>query len=168
MAEVQIASMSHRHKAIADWLLMHPEVKNLDLLAEHMQISRSWLSIVMNSDVFKEYFEKRRQEWQREMMGEIGALQLRVMKRAYERTHDLLSDDSTDPRLVFDVANKTAERLFGKTGTAPTAVVKDEKIQEVARAVDAGTLGNAREILRRTVTVTKEVPLDQLPAPQGA
>lgn len=164
MAEVQIQSISHRHKAIADWLLSHPQVKNLELLAEHIGVSRSWLSIVMNSDVFKEYFEKRRQEWEKGLFQEIGSLQLQVAKQAYERLQDVLTDDSTDPRLVFDVANKTAERLFGKA-IGPTAMVKEEKIQEVARQVDAGTLGEAREILRRTVTTTKEIPLEQLPAP---
>lgn len=161
---VQIQSMSHRHKAMADWLLAHPDAKNLELMAKHFNVSRSWLSIVMNSDVFKEYFEKRRQTWEQEMMKEIGGLQLDVTKKALERLTDILADDETDPRLVFDIANKTSERIFGKVGS-PVAKVTEEKIQEVSRPVDAGTLGEAREILRRTVTTTKEVPLAQLPAP---
>lgn len=170
MAEVQIQSMSHRHKAIADWLLAHPQVKNLQLLAEHISVSRSWLSIVMNSDVFKEYFAKRRKDWEQSLVGEIGNLQLQVAKQAYERIQDILTDDSTDPRLIFDVANKTSERIFGKVGAA-TARVTEEKIQEFSRPVDAGTLGQARELLRRTVTTTKEVAVSditnvQLPAPR--
>jgi hypothetical protein len=118
----------------------------------------------MNSDVFKEYFEKRRQEWEKEMMKDIGAQQLDITRKAYERLGDILCDEETDPRLVLDIANKTHERLFGKAGL-PTAKVTEEKIQEVARSVDAGTLGQAREILRRTVTTTQEVPLAQLPSP---
>lgn len=161
---VQIQSMSHRHMAMADWLLAHPNEKNLELMSKHFNVSRSWLSIVMNSDVFKEYFEKRRIAWEQEMMKDIGAQQLDVAKKAYERLTDILCDDETDPRLVFDIANKTSERLFGKAGVA-TARVTEERVQEIARPVDAGTLGQAREILRRTVTTTQEVPLAQLPAP---
>ena len=162
MAEVQIQSMSHRHKAIADFLLTHPDVKNLDILCRQMNISRPWLSVVMQSDVFKEYFEKRRREWEKEMVGQIGNQQLALMHKAYDKLLGMMDSEDTDPRLIFDVAHKTAERLFGKT---PMATVKEEKIQEVSRPVDAGTLGQAREILRRTVTTTKEVPLEQLPAP---
>lgn len=161
MAEVQIQSMSHRHKAIADFLLAHPDVKNLDILCKQMNISRPWLSVVMKSDVFREYFEVRRKEWEKEMIGQIGCQQLALMHKAYDRLLGIMDDDSTDPRLIFDVAQKTAERLFGKTAT----VVKEEKVQEISRPVDAGTLGQAREILRRTVTTTREVPVEQLPAP---
>jgi hypothetical protein len=161
---VQIQSMSHRHKAMADWLLAHPNEKNLELMSKHFNVSRSWLSIVMNSDVFKEYFEQRRREWEQVMMKDIGACQLDVTKKAYERLSDILCDDETDPRLVLDIAHKTHERLFGKVA-ASTAQVKEEKVQEISRPVDAGTLGQAREIYRRTVTTTQEVPLAQLPAP---
>lgn len=156
MAEVQIQSMSHRHKAIADWLLAHPNEKNLELCAKHFGVSRSWLSIVMNSDVFKEYFESRRRDWESTMMKDIGAQQLDITRKAYERLTDILCDDETDPRLVFDIATKTSERIFGKPGAAKTTVT-EERVQEIARPVDAGTLGQARELLRRTVTTTKEI-----------
>jgi hypothetical protein len=43
--------------------------------------------------------------------------------------------------------------------------VTETKSQEVSRTVDSGTLGEARELLRRTVTVTREAPLEQLPSP---
>lgn len=162
MSEVQIQSISHRHEAIADWLLAHPNVKSLELLANHMNVSRPWLSVIMNSDVFKEYFEKRRKSWEVGMHERIGVHQLKVLEKAWAKLGDLVEDEDTDPRLVFDVAHKTAERLFGKTSRT---LVTEEKTQEISRAVDAGTLGTAREILRRTVTTTKELPLEQLPAP---
>lgn len=162
MAEVQIQSISHRHEAIADWLLAHPDVKNLELLCNHLNVSRTWLSVVMNSDVFKEYFAKRRREWEAQMHDQIGRQQLKVAEMAFGRLETILTDDSTDPRLVFDVAHKTAERLFGKQSRV---VVTEEKTQIIERQVSSASLAEAREILKRTVSSVREVPLEQLPAP---
>lgn len=160
MAEVQIASISHRHEAIVDWLLTHPEERNLQALANHMNLSRSWLSIVMNSDVFKEYYERRRIEYNATLAGEIVDRQHRVTAKALTKLEQILDDDELDPRLVLDVANKTAERLGYGTKQGTKTTIKDERIQEVVRPVSAGALTAAREVMRRTITTerTLDVP----------
>lgn len=153
MAEVQIKSISHRHRAIVDFLLAYPEVKNLDVLCKNMNVSRAWLSVVMQSDVFKEYFEARRKEWEGMLGTEIGVLQLELVKKSLKKLLSIVDDDDTDPRLVLDVADKTATRIFGKTST----IIQQQQVQEISRTVDKATLNDAREILRQSVTTVREI-----------
>lgn len=164
MAEVQIQSISHRHREIADWLLANPHVKNLNALCDRMNVSRSWLSIVMNSDVFKEYFEKRRRSYEGVLHEEILMKNYAVTSKALDKLSVALDDDGVDPRLLLDVANKTAQ-LLGYGAKGPVTKVTEEKIQEITRPVDAGALAQAREIMRRTTKTEYEIPA--LPAPES-
>lgn len=154
MAEVQIQSISHRHAAIADFLLTSPEVKNLDVLCQKMNVTRAWLSVVMNSDVFKEYYAKRRADWEARMHDEIGGKLLNLASQSIDKLSEIICDDETDPRLVHDVASKTLDRL----GFAPKAgrTIVEERTQEFSRPVPAGVVGEAREILRRTTIVERK------------
>lgn len=159
MAEVQIQALSHRHREIADWLLANPQVKNLQELANYMRISRSWLSIVMQSDVFKEYFDRRRASHESDLREKITNKQLQVTLNALNKLDDIIADDEVDDRLIFDIATKTAQNL----GFQPRARVSvtEERVQELSRPVDAGTLAQARETIRRITRIEHA----QLPAP---
>lgn len=162
MAEsVQIASINFRHEQMADWLIAHPTCKNLQELADHMGFSRSWISIVMQSDVWKEYWTKRRSEYVSGMNDKIQRVQLEVTLKAWEKLPFIIEDEETDPRLVFDIANKTAERLFGAAN--PKTTVIEERTQELSSPVSADVLATARETLRRTVRTEYNV----LPAPES-
>lgn len=157
MAEsVQVQSINFRHEQMADWLIAHPTAKSLQALADHMGFSRSWISIVMQSDVWKEYWAKRRSEYIGGMNDKIQRAQLEVVLKAWEKLPFIIEDDETDPRLVFDIANKTAERLFG--GTAPKRTMVEEHTQEVEVPVSADVLATARETLRRTVRTEYVLP----------
>lgn len=157
MAETQIISLSHRHKEIADWLFANPTVKNLQLLANHMNISRSWLSIVMRSDVFREYFDQRRKEYEKEMTDKLVIRQLDITLKALDKLDGILDDEEIDDRLVLDIANKTAINCGFGPSRQRTRVV-EEHIQEVARPVAAGVLADAREMFRRIVRVEHDAP----------
>lgn len=166
MAEsVQIQSISHRHQAIVDWLLTNPEVKNLNVLCQQMNVTRAWLSVVMNSDVFKDYYAKRRAAWEANMHDEIGQKLLRLASQTIDKMAEIVADDETDPRLVHEACSKTLDRL----GFAPKAgrTIVEEKTQEFTRSVPAGVVGEAREILRRTtIEVKEEKPgVKALPSP---
>lgn len=161
MAAVQIQTLSHRHQEIADFLLANPQIKNLQLLCNKMNLSRSWLSIVMRSDVFQEYWQKRRAEYEKDMHQRLVLRQLDVTLKALDKLDDILADDDVDDRLVFDIANKTAQNL----GFAPSrrSTVTEERVQELTRTVDAGTLAQARETIR-LITRTEHA---QLPPPES-
>ncbi len=136
---------------MADWLLANPSVRNLQEMANHFGYSRSWLSIVMNSDIWKEYWAKRRKDFIEGFDDQIIRAQQKVALMALDMLPLIIQDEETDPRLVFDIASKTTEQLYGRAGTARKTTVVEEKTSELTRTVSADVLATARETLRRTV-----------------
>lgn len=151
---VQILSINHRHEAMADWLLANP-TRKLGELAQHMGYSPSWVSTVMNSDMWKEYWAQRRKDYAEGIEDMIQRAQFEAVLKAWEMIPSVLADEKTDPRLVFDIASKTTERLFGG---APKTTVVEERSQEITRPVDASVLASARETLKRTVRTEYALP----------
>jgi hypothetical protein len=58
MAQVQVKNISWWMERLCDWMIAHPELKLKDA-AKEFNISQAWLSVVKNSDVFRELFAKR-------------------------------------------------------------------------------------------------------------
>lgn len=157
MAEsVQILSMSPRHMAIADWLLANPSLKRGDL-AKEMGVTESWLSIVIHSNVFQEYFTKRREHHEELLRSQIVGRQMAVTIQALDRLKDVLNDDKVDGRLVLDVAEKTAERLGFTTRPSKRTAV-EERSMTFSRPVNPGTLAEARETITRKIVHEQELP----------
>ena len=148
MSEVQIQSLKPRHEAIIDWLLANPGARNLTPLCAKLSISRSWLSIVMRSDCFREEYTRRRQDHSQELSRQLIEKQLKVTLKALDRVDEVLDDpDEYDGRLALDIADRLSRSVFGtRPGGAP--VVEEERTREV-RTVDAGVLREARETIRR-------------------
>lgn len=149
MAETQIQNVSHRHEYIIDWLLANPSVKSLQSLCDELNISRSWLSIVMNSDAFKLEYSKRRAMYN-EVHG--AAVQTKLHEaaiKALDKLIDALDDEEIDPRLALDAVDKTTNRLgYGaKPGNTPQVSVH----AGTALIVDKSMLAQAREKMRTTI-----------------
>jgi hypothetical protein len=51
----------YTHEAMADYILTHPGCQQVDI-AKHFGRTRSWISVIMNSDSFQALFEARRKE----------------------------------------------------------------------------------------------------------
>ncbi len=150
MSQVQIQSLRPRHEAMIDWLLVNPGAKNLNPLAAAMSVSRSWLSIVMQSDVFKEEYTRRRQAHNSELSKQLIEKQLKVTLKALDKVDEFMDDeDEVDLRTALEVADRTAKHLgfHPKPGLGPVLV--DETVSREIRTVDAGTLHEARETIRR-------------------
>jgi len=166
MAEVQVKSLKSKHHAMIDWLLANPG-KAFGILADNMSVSRSWLSIVMHSDVFVEEYTRRRMAHSSELSRQLVEKQLTVALKAYDRLEDIIDDVEVEDRLVLDAADKTA-KLLGfspSAGTGPNLRQVEESVErEVTREVAPGVLEKARETLRR---VTTEGNINALPAPEG-
>jgi hypothetical protein len=60
MAKLQIATVNHHHRFIVDWELEHPGGKMKELAAI-LGCTEAHLSVVRNSDAFKDYRDRRRQ-----------------------------------------------------------------------------------------------------------
>lgn len=159
MAEsVELKSMGPKHMAIADALLANPEQKRGDL-AGQMHVSESWLSIVIHSSVFQEYFAARRDKHEEELRSKIVGKQLEVALLALNKLQDVLNDDKVDGRLVLDVAEKTAERLgFTPRPTARGRVI-EERSQVFTRPASPGVFDGARETITRKIVHEQEIPV---------
>jgi hypothetical protein len=163
MSAIQLKSVSHRHEAIIDWLLANPHIKNLDVLCKEMNIGRSHLSIIMNSDCFRKRLAERRQEVLGSTAQRVYDRWFRIAEKSAEKLDELLSgEQELDPRLVSDIASRAMQNLglTPQKGSAP--VVKETRVEERVMRVDGGVLKEARE----RITTTMEGPL-ALPSPQG-
>ena len=146
---VQLQSMKPKHDSIIDWLLVNPGAKTLNPLCAAMSISRSWLSIVMQSDCFKEEYTRRRQSHNSELSKQLIEKQLKVTLKALDKVDDMMDDeDEIDLRGALEIADRTAKHLgfHPRPGLAPLV---EETTERVLRTVDAGTLHEARETIKR-------------------
>lgn len=156
MAEsVQIQSMSPKHMAIADWLLANPEQKRGDL-AKQMGVSESWLSIVIHSDVFREYFTSRRDKHEEELRKQIVGAQLQVTLKALATLDKVLDMDNVDGRLALDVAERTAARL-GFEPKPSKRTLTEERTMSFSRPVNPQVLAEGRETITRKIVHEQEL-----------
>lgn len=61
MAAVQLANVRYPHEAIIDEILIDPSVSQAELAAR-FKYSQTWMSIIMNSDAFKQRLAERKVE----------------------------------------------------------------------------------------------------------
>lgn len=160
MAEsAQIQRMSHRHDAIIDFLIANPHVKNLELLCHHLQITRSWLSVVMRSDVFREEYTRRRMEHNQGLSASIIQHQLELTLKAMSKLDQALDEADLDPHLCLE----TIKAFTPTPGRAPQAApAMSAKETDREFVIDRGVLVKARETIREIHTTPA------LPAPEGA
>lgn len=154
MAATQIQSVNHRHEAIIDWLMAHPEVKNLQVLCDQLNVSRSWLSIVMNSDAFRTEYQRRRDEYNKLYADEVQSKLFEASAKALDRLIDALDDDDIDPRFALDAVDKCTNRLgFGPSkGNAPAVQINAAGVA----VVDKDLLAQARQKMRQVIDVEPE------------
>lgn len=107
----------------------------------------------MTSDVFKEEYTRRRQEHNGELSKQLIEKQLKVTLKALGKVDDYLDDDDeVDLQGALEVADRTAKHLgfHPKPGLGP---ILEETSERVLRTVDAGTLHEARETIKRVIHV---------------
>lgn len=161
MTATQIKSISHRHHAIIDWLLANPHEKNLTVLCNELNVSRSWLSIIMTSDAFRQEFERRRNEVDGELQRDLIRTSFEASIRANQKLLEYMEApvDKLDPRILLDTANATADRHYGPKSVGGTNIRETER----EFVLDGGLLKAARERIREINCD----PQATLPAPQN-
>lgn len=153
MAAIQIQRVSHRHEAIIDFLLGNPDVKDLNVLCQMLNVSRSWLSIVMNSDAFRAEYTRRRDEYNQDLAKKVQRKLYDTSIKALDKVNETLENEpDLDPRFILDVVDKTTSKLgFGASkGAAPVV----ELHQHNTQVVDKDLLQTARDAMRKTFDVT--------------
>lgn len=121
MAEVQIRDISHTHEAFMDWMLLNPH-RTLGEMAAVFGYSQSWVSVVINSDVFQRKFAERR--------GDVNVLVTETTVSKMQAVADIglsrltaIMPTISDPEFIAKTTDRMLERL-GYThkspqGTAP-------------------------------------------------
>lgn len=166
MSQVQIKSLKETHHKMIDWLLVN-QAEKYSVLASNMGVTRSWLSIVMHSDVFVEEYTRRRLVQNKELGRQLIERQFSVALKAYDKLEVILDDDEVEDRLVLDAADKTAKALgfSPSAGNSPRVISEaTEVVTETSREVRPGVIERARERLRHVQTT--EYPR-ALPSPEG-
>lgn len=158
MAEsVQIASVSNRHEAIADMMLANPTMAKGEI-ARRMGVSPSWLSIVIHSDVFIEYFDARRKLFNDQMQQQLATATLDLALTSIKKLkEDVLTSDKPEFKLAV------SEHMMKYNGYEPRAKMRvtETKTIEHSSPIDQNTLADARArmVRRQSVTIEQEVPV---------
>lgn len=104
-----IKNPSHKHEEIMRWLLENPEKKLKDL-ALHMNVTQTWLSIIIHSELFQEKFEEMRKEYLGAVLPDIGEKLNAIANVALDKLAEEL-EYNDDPKFLLNVADKTLGRL---------------------------------------------------------
>jgi len=142
MAQNQIDTLNFRHEAIVDMMLAHPEMKQNDI-ANKLDLTPAWLSTVVNSDAFRVYYEKRREEYTLELHNKTVRKLYDVALAATEVVLEALGEDEVDPRFALDAKDKSLHRLG--YGPSKGNVVLNQNNIVNQYPVDSELLQQARE-----------------------
>lgn len=137
------------YDAIIDWMLQHPE-GTMNECAKAMNCSFNWLSIVRNSDMFKERFAERRSQVNEMMAAALVEKTTSVALKSLTLIEDRLENQTVEktklPTLI-EIADKSLARLgYGapKGGTT----VNVNTAPQVGIAASQETILEARKMIR--------------------
>ena len=158
MAEIK--RLSHTHEMMLNWLVLNPD-RSLRECADHFQVSQSWLSQVIHSDIFQHALKEKQEAIALRVADSIPAKLRRAADIAVEKLTEKL-EETEDPDFILDATDKILHRmgfapqssrnpLGPPTGAGP--------VQQNNFFISAGDLEEARALIR-------QVPVEPLPAPQ--
>jgi hypothetical protein len=143
--------MNPQYEAIADFMLANPEMSYQEI-GKRLNYTNTWISMVVNSDSFRAYYQMRRESLNSAIRDNIAHKMLGIA----DKSLDLLAkgiEEQGDKLSVLDrvtVADRVLERLgYGtKPGQVANVNVQVNASQNTFIPVDAATLQEARSSLR--------------------
>lgn len=171
----KLKKLNYRHKAVMDWMLANPD-RGLGDCSRELGYTQSWLSQIVNSDLFRDEFARRRsgieEHENREIVGKLRRMakgSLDVMTRRIEASARGEEEDGASDQLLLE-GSKAALKALGYGAPQRTTHVNQNFGQQQINngAVDEATLREAREIYRRS-HASRYAPADApaLPASGG-
>lgn len=159
----QLAKLSPRHDAIAEWLIANPESKLGDC-AQVFGVTQSWLSCILHSDVFQAYYRKLRGDYV-----DLRVMPLRdklhgIANRAVEKLGEQveMASEVGDRQFLLDTAELTLGKLGYGGGKGGVTVVAPGGAVAVFQSVTPDDIARAREAHRRyqkQLTGVEELPV---------
>lgn len=127
MAATQIASINYSHEAIADLMITNPQMTQNEIAAT-LGLTAVWLSQVINSTLFRDYYANRRKGFEGELNDAVKARTLQLTLSALDKLADVLDKpaEELDDRVVVDSVDKLLKynpTLNPRTANAVAPVV---------------------------------------------
>jgi hypothetical protein len=123
-------------------------------------VTRSWLSVIVNSQAFRDRMAKRADEIFDEVVVPLRDKMAGVAHRAYEKLADKV-EVQEDPKLLLEIADRTAHRLGYAPNRGPEPAAPPALALQQNFFVDKETLAHARGEI---IDMAKDQ--DALPAPE--
>lgn len=141
------------YSAIADWMIRNPGRK-LEDCATELGKARNTIYAITSTDLFRDYFAKRKAEWQRDhdsvirsKLTEVTELALDAVKTKLEK-----QGDKVDLPLLTDLLSSSLDRLGFAPQTGPMVQVnqigQQNNTVQLPNSVTARDLEEARMALR--------------------
>lgn len=158
---VQIQKVNWWHEAVIDWQLEYPHLKLYDC-ARHFGVTQSWLSVVINSDVFKELWAIRRENHSSYISSSLidktqalAHLTVETITEKIEKEKDNLS---------LSALKDTADTVFRALGYSPRPAVLGSQTNIFVGNVDKETLAESRRLMdERQVIDVESTPVSLAP-----
>lgn len=114
------------------------------------QMTPAWISTIVNSDAFQVKLAERQEQAFIQVAIPLRTKLHGVAEAAVEKLGDSLQN-TQDPRMILDIADKTLHRLgYAPSRAAPAAPVQQNNTQfNVYGTVDADTIARARGLMKQ-------------------
>jgi len=155
------------YAAIADWMIANPD-GSMAQCARDLGKASSTISLIKNTDLFRDYLATRRKEWEARHDYALRAKTTKVALTALDILSEQLEKkrDNVPINTVNAIATSALDRLgYSPQGPTPAAVQVNNYgagAQVAVMPVNAGALEEARQAIRiaqqkRTAQVAQEV-----------
>lgn len=143
---VQIKKVNSWHQALAAWLIANPVAKQSEA-ATHFGVTQAWLSTVINSDAFRDYFQQLQAEHTSSLLAPVVEKVRAAADQAVSEIQNRMNIDITkfSTKDLLEVSDVMLKRSgYGDPGAraapqAPTVnnvfVVSRETLEESRRAM---------------------------------
>jgi hypothetical protein len=168
-AQVQPTKVNYWHEQLANYMLAHPTDTNAEI-AKHFKVSKGYICILKNSDVFKSYYRQRADKFNDaafstvldDVVGQTVAMTSMALDALNEKLEHSANTMATSELLT--IADTGLKRLgYGATKFSGAPVNIQNNINNITQ-VNRGDLDAARRKLAEAhgVDVTQQA---SLPAP---
>jgi hypothetical protein len=158
------------YPAIADLMIAHPGTKQEDI-ARQLGKHPNTVSLIMNSDLFKSYYEERRREHAdaidasiRDRLGKVANRSLDLLFESLETKRG-----SVPIKTLSDISIDVLDRLGYAPKQAPQVQINQNSVKQVLIApVSVSDLEEARKVLRAAEAARASGPILQVMPPSEA
>lgn len=147
MAANQIQTVSIKHEAILDYLLIHPAEKLGDV-AKYFNVSQAWLSVIIHSDAFQVKLAEKNDVCFSSTVLPLREQLLGVAQVGVEKLGECLENASsvTDKQFIADTTDSILKNLgYSPKSAAPAS---SNTTQNNFFVVDKTALASARAKMR--------------------